>query len=306
MARIGIGSGPCSGVHHARQARLGQAALPHRDRPLAPRQRRASGGRRRPRSPASQPGSVVEPRPVVELDAPQAGERLVDRRLGGAEQRALEVQVGEQRAVGERTFADTCSMFAPSRGTVKWPRTHGKTPRCRCRSTTPPIRASPTTSTSPTRRRAAASSATSSSSPRASRPSTRLLTSGHRRALRARDAAGTAPASRPRSTTSTRRSTWRRKPVLAATVGFDLHRGAVAAADRRPLPAARRRRRRGPHARRPRGAQRPREPRRRRPLGPRVRRRRRSCSIRRASTRTTGARCGSAWARCSTCPSPAP
>ena len=63
------------------------------------------------------------------------------------------------------------------------------------------------------------------------------------------------------------------KDVLATTVGFDLHRGAVAAADRRPLPpladvvagASTHRRARGP--------QRPREPRRHRPLGAGVRHR---------------------------------
>ena len=64
------------------------------------------------------------------------------------------------------------------------------------------------------------------------------------------------------------------QPVLAATVGFDLHRGAVAAAERQPLPAGRRGAADGPNGRRARGTERPREPRCHRPLGPGARRRR--------------------------------
>ena len=65
----------------------------------------------------------------------------------------------------------------------------------------------------------------------------RLLTSGHR----VRSVLVTPQALRPLRRRPRRprraRCTSRRKAVLAATVGFDLHRGAVAAADRRPLPA---------------------------------------------------------------------
>ena len=64
------------------------------------------------------------------------------------------------------------------------------------------------------------------------------------------------------------------KAVLAATVGFDLHRGAVAAADRRPLPSVVDVLRTARTHRRARGTERSGEPRRRRPLGPRARHRR--------------------------------
>ena len=231
-----------------------------------------SGGRTRPaRRPASPAGGRARTaRRARCAAARRTTRRRPGRRLPNSEPCRCR-SASSSSASGERTFADTCSMFAPCR---RHRQGRADSPACRCRSTTRPIPASPTTSPSPTRRPAAASSATSCSSPRASTAIGRLLTSGHRmrsvlvtpQALARFDGAlddldapvYVAP-----------------KAVLAATVGFDLHRGAVAAADRRPLPSlaesppARRR-----PARRPRGAQRPREPRRRRPLGAGVRRRR--------------------------------
>ena len=189
----------------------------------------------------------------------------------------------------ERAFADMCSMFAPRSADGQG----GQTAAVPESVDDPAIPASPTTSSSPI--------------PAAQRRHERdelfvvegvtaierLLESGHRvrsvlvtpqalaRLAGRLDALDAPVYVAPQS-------------VLAATVGFDLHRGAVAAADRRPLPVDRRGDRRHPAHRRARGAQRSGEPRRHRPLGARPRASRRWSSTRRASTPTTGAPCGSA------------
>ena len=68
-------------------------------------------------SPCSQPGGVVEPRVVVEVDAAQAGERVVDGRLVEPEQRTLQVQDGhvfDGRAIGSRgQGGETAGVLVP-------------------------------------------------------------------------------------------------------------------------------------------------------------------------------------------------
>ena len=92
--------------------------------------------------------------------------------------------------------------------------------------------------------------------------------------------------------------------MLAATVGFDLHRGAVAAADRRPLPSLADVAAGASDAAVLEGLNDPENlgavARSARAFGDRRARARPA----RASIRTTAARSASAWARCSTCPSP--
>ena len=92
--------------------------------------------------------------------------------------------------------------------------------------------------------------------------------------------------------------------VLQAVAGFDLHRGAVAAADRLaprdPVDVVGD----GADRRRARGPQRPREPRCHRPLAPGASASTASSSTRPAPTRSTDAACGCRWARCCTSPSP--
>jgi tRNA G18 (ribose-2'-O)-methylase SpoU len=177
---------------------------------------------------------VVEPRSFVELDAVEPVERLVHGRLGAPEQRALQVDVGEQ--VVRSDLGTDVRRHAFDARAASGQRQGGQTPGVQVPVDDPgdPRLADYVALPDPVARR------------RLERDELfvvegvtaieRLLTSGHRvrsvlvtphalaRFGGALDALEVPVYVAP-------------KAVLAATVGFDLHRGAVAAADRRPLPA---------------------------------------------------------------------
>ena len=119
-------------------------------------------------SPDSQPGHVVEPRRAVEVDAAQAGERVVDRRLVvDAEQRHLQGTDVRGHVFDARAGRPAGQGRADSRrgGGDRRPR---RRPSRRLPGADRPGRP------------ATAGAGPSCSSPRAPRPITRLLVSGHR------------------------------------------------------------------------------------------------------------------------------
>ncbi len=156
-----------------------------------------------------------------------------------------------------------CSMITRSiRDAVKPPpRRGGNTGPVRVPIDDPADPGWRTTSTSPTSSPGSAARVTSSSSPKGRSAIERLLQSDHRVRSVLVSSQRYWPASRRCSTSSTAPVYVAAAGVLEAIVGFDLHRGAIAAADRRPLPALRRRAAGGATHRRARGAQRSREPR---------------------------------------------
>jgi tRNA G18 (ribose-2'-O)-methylase SpoU len=177
---------------------------------------------------------VVEPGPPVELDAAQPPERLVDGRLDRPEQRALQVHVGQQLAgrsgthvrghVFEVRAVPSSCQGRPDFPPVDVPIDDPDDPRLADYVRLPDAAA---------RRRLERDELFVAEGVTAIG---RLLTSGHRvRSVlvtpqaRARFGDALDGLDGPVYVAP--------KAVLAATVGFDLHRGAVAAADRKPLPA---------------------------------------------------------------------
>ena len=211
-------------------------------------------------APRNQPGAKSIQLASSSVRALDGVERGVELRRQTPEQRALQEHVFDVRA------GRPAVKPAPRRDRQHWS-------GAASRSTMRPTHGWPTTSTSPTSPPASGARATSSSSPRArwrSNGCSSRITTCVRSSSRCRSTNGWL-----RSSTGSPQPVYvAATDVLKATVGFDIHRGAVASADRRPLPSLDSPAPDRPAHRRARGAQRPREPRRDRPIGAGLRDRR--------------------------------
>ena len=214
--RLGIAA---IGAPPPREARLGEPTLVHGHRPLPPR--RSVQQLVEDEIMAVQPiRSVVEPGVTVELEPLQGGELLVDRRSVDPEQRSL--------SASELVFADMCSMLAVSgQRQVDLGHTDGMPAPIPVDDPADPRLADYVELTDAAARRRRerdeifiTEGATAIERLLDSGHAIRsvLLTPKHYAALVARLERLDAPVYLAS------------QPVLAATVGFDLHRGAVAAA----------------------------------------------------------------------------